>query len=432
MAFVQALYRPQLDAVGLLHPLPGRDPATWVQQLYREQLVEMLVETRADPQLEARLAGIGRNIAADDETDLDETPLAPPDIVGTALVSAARLGGAGFLDKAQTRLADIDNGHERALWLGAIAASHAPSSSAAIAQMVSSPSARGQDVLSLRVVILGGEACPPALVERFAKPGRRVFNSYGPTEATVVATIAELQAGERVSIGQPIPNYTAYVVDEAMALASVDAQGELLIGGPGVALGYLKRGELTAQKFIANPFPSTSNDPVLYRTGDAVSIGADGTIAFHGRIDDQVKIRGFRVELGEIEQALTDQPGVTSAAVTLRQVGGIDQHIAFLVAEPKPDMAALRETLKKRLPPYMVPARFETLAGLPRMTSGKTDRKALAALPLTTQLETIVSNDDPAADSVEAALISAAAAIFPGQPVGPSSDFFNDLGGHSM
>ena len=289
----------------------------------------------------------------------------------------------------------------------------------------------GDDVPTLRIVILGGEACPPALVERFAKPGRKVFNSYGPTEATVVATIAELVAGEHVNIGQPIPNYTAYVADETMVLVGQDVQGELLIGGPGVTLGYLKRNDLTAQKFIANPFSANHSDPILYRTGDSVSVGADGAIAFHGRIDDQVKIRGFRVELGEIEQALTDHPAVKAAAVTLRSIAGIDQLVAHLVMG-SPDIPVLREALKERLPAYMVPARFEVLDELPRLISGKVDRKALVALPLTTALETVVTNAEPAADGLEAALLVAAAEIFPGQPISPSSDFFNDLGGHSL
>ncbi|HEX8666513.1 MAG TPA: amino acid adenylation domain-containing protein, partial [Beijerinckiaceae bacterium] len=124
-----------------------------------------------------------------------------------------------------------------------------------------------RDIPSVRLILLGGEALPPPLVTRWAKPGRRLFNTYGPTEATVVATAAEVRPGEPVTIGRPIPNYTAYVVDEALNLLPPGVQGELLIGGPGVAKGYLKRPELTAEKFIANPFPSDGRDPILYRSG---------------------------------------------------------------------------------------------------------------------------------------------------------------------
>ena len=192
----------------------------------------------------------------------------------------------------------------------------------------------GDEVPSLRLVILGGEVCPPALVAKFARPGRRIFNSYGPTEATVVATAAELRAGEPVTIGTPIANYTCYVVDETMTCVAPGVQGELLIGGPGIASGYVGRPDLTAEKFIANPFSSEGNDPVLYRSGDAVTIDEAGRIVFQGRIDDQVKIRGFRVELGEIENILADLPGIAQAAVVLRNDDGLDRLVAFLVPQP--------------------------------------------------------------------------------------------------
>ncbi len=167
--FVHALYRPQLDAIGLLRPLSGKEPATWVLQLYREQLVELFVETNADADLAVELAAIGQRIVADGETDLDETLLAPPDVVGPALVSAARLGDTGFLEQLVARLEETDVGHDRSLWLGAIAASHAPESSATIERLVSSPSLRGEDVLSLlfdRASEAPYRAATWALVER--------------------------------------------------------------------------------------------------------------------------------------------------------------------------------------------------------------------------------------------------------------------------
>ncbi len=160
-----------------------------------------------------------------------------------------------------------------------------------------------------------------------------------------------------MTIGKPIPNYSCYVVDEAMALRGTGQEGELLIGGPGVAQGYLARPELTAEKFIANPFNPDGPDPILYRSGDAVSLNADGNIVFHGRIDDQVKIRGFRVELGEIENALVDCDDVAQAAVVVRNDGGIDRLVAFVVPEAESIVVptTLREELRRRLPAYMIP-----------------------------------------------------------------------------
>ena len=189
-----------------------------------------------------------------------------------------------------------------------------------------------RDIPSLRLIILGGEALSPDRRESLVPARTQIFNSYGPTEATVVATVAEVQPHEPVTIGKPIPNYTCYIVDEQLQLLGPGAEGELLIGGPGVARGYLKRDELTREKFIANPFDGDGSDPILYRSGDAVILDENGNIVFHGRIDDQVKIRGFRVELGEIESVLTHVAGVSHAAVVLRNDDGIDQLVAFVVA----------------------------------------------------------------------------------------------------
>jgi non-ribosomal peptide synthetase-like protein len=287
------------------------------------------------------------------------------------------------------------------------------------------------DVPSLRVIILGGETCPPALAARWCRPGRKLFNSYGPTEATVVATIAQLQPQEPVTIGRPIPNYSCYVVDENLQLVAPGSEGELLIGGPGVAQGYLNRPELTAEKFIANPFASDGADPVLYRSGDAVSFDAAGRLLFHGRIDDQVKIRGFRVELGEIESKLTQVVGIAQATVVLRTDDGTDRLVAFLVGDQaaRHDPAGLREALRASLPAYMVPSHFEWLEQLPRLISGKADRKALQRRPLTA-LEDAVQEEP--ASTTEAVLLAAAQRVFPRQAIPLDADFFVDLGGHSL
>lgn len=288
------------------------------------------------------------------------------------------------------------------------------------------------DVPSLRIIILGGEACPPTVANRWCRPGRRVFNSYGPTEATVVATVAEVLPGEDVTIGRPIANYSCYVVNEALELVPEGQEGELLIGGPGIARGYLKRAELTAEKFIANPFPLSSVDPVLYRTGDAVSVDENGNLRFHGRLDDQVKIRGFRVELGEIESRLALMEGVRQAAVVLRKDDGVDQLVAFLTAEPgiALDSAVIRKTLARDVPAYMVPARMVVIAQLPVLVSGKTNRKALAALDLPKPEAAATLHEEKT--ETEAALHAAAESLFSGASIPLDADFFTDLGGHSL
>ena len=290
------------------------------------------------------------------------------------------------------------------------------------------------DLPELRLIILGGEPLLPTLAQRWAKPGRRVFNTYGPTEATVVATATEVVSGEPLTIGRPIANHTCYVVDESMRLLAPGVQGELLIGGPGVAQGYLGQPQLTAEKFIANPFASDGTDPVLYRTSDAVSISADSAgLIFHGRLDDQCKVRGFRVEIGEIEAAFDGQPGVVQAAVVPRQDAGMDQLVAFVVgtASGAIDSFAIRHELSKRLPSYMVPTRFEVVPTLPKLFSGKVDRRSLKERPLSIAAAHADEQEQPRTET-EAILLAAAQAVFPGQILPLDADFFTDLGGHSL
>ena len=304
------------------------------------------------------------------------------------------------------------------------------------------------DVPSLRLINLGGEACPASLVERWARPGRQLFNTYGPTEATVSASLAELQPGEPVTIGRPLPNYDLLVIapfdDEAwplgtpapLTLLAPGETGELCIAGPGVAQGYLGRPDLSARKFLPNPWATGDGDAMLYRTGDLACIDANGQMQCLGRTDDQIKIRGFRVELGEIEAVLTQQNGVGTAAVLLRSDEGMDQLVAYLVASTGtgtsttlPDSSSLRQALAALLPPYMVPAHFEQLAAMPRIPSGKIDRKALRALPL--EARPAAESDLPE-NAAEAVLFAALQRLFPGQAIRRGLDFFTDLGGHSL
>ena len=302
-----------------------------------------------------------------------------------------------------------------------------------------------QEVPTLRLINLGGEMCPESLVERWSKPGRQMFNTYGPTEATVSASLARLQPGQPVTIGTPLPNYGLLVIDAnteaqpvpgaaALRLLPRGEIGELCIIGPGLAEGYLGRPDLTADKFLPNPWSAGQHDARLYRTGDLARIGADGEVVCLGRADDQVKIRGFRVELGEIEALLAQQGGVGTVAVLLRKDDGIDQLVAYIVPdagirlEPK----TLRNDLAAVLPPYMVPGRYEMLDAMPRLTSGKIDRKALKAMPLSAPPSGNNADSDLPETPAEEALFAALATLFPGQQILRQADFFSDLGGHSF
>ena len=285
---------------------------------------------------------------------------------------------------------------------------------------------------NLRIINLGGEMCPEFLAA-LGRAGPRMYNTYGPTETTVSASLAELLPGQPVTIGTPLPNYGMLIRGEDGAVLPQGQVGELCITGPGVAGGYLGRPELTAEKFLANPRPRGEHDTRMYRSGDLARIDEQGQIQCLGRSDDQVKVRGFRVELGEIEAALYRQPGVGAAAVVLRDLAGIEQLVAFLApeGEARPDPHALRAGLAQELPAYMIPARFELVAEVPRLTSGKIDRKALKARELATAAEPSGEDDLPATAG-EQALFEALRPLFPGQPLRLASDFFRDLGGHSL
>ncbi|MET9516824.1 amino acid adenylation domain-containing protein [Streptomyces sp. NPDC002994] len=244
-------------------------------------------------------------------------------------------------------------------------------------------------------IFTAGEALPADLAAKMLRAGRRVVNGYGPTETTIYATVAEIRdASGPVPIGRPTPNTEVYVVDEADRPVPVGVPGELLIGGKGVARGYLGRPELTGERFTAHPFPahpfpvSGAEGPEarVYRTGDLVRWLADGNLEFLGRLDHQVKVRGFRIELGEIESALLAHADVASCVVTVREdvPGGVPGEKA-LVAYCVPadgrtlSVGALRDWCGRGLPGYMVPGAFVFLDRLPLTTSGKTDRTALPA-----------------------------------------------------
>lgn len=296
----------------------------------------------------------------------------------------------------------------------------------------------------VRLINLGGEACPQALVERLAHPERVLFNTYGPTEATVSATCCQLQPGQQVTIGEPLPNYGVLVLDEERRVLPAGEVGELAIFGPGLALGYLGRPDLTAEKFIDHPRSPRAVDERVYLTGDLARIDQNGAVHYLGRADAQVKIRGFRVELGEIEAVLAAQPNVGAAAVALRTFGQLEQLVGFVVpgceegvAARQPESeallpAALRRGLAARLPHYMVPAHIELVTHLPRLPSGKVHRRALEELQLTTTAGTGHRPHAVPQDPAEDVLYAALGELLPGQPCWLEADFFTDLGGHSL
>jgi non-ribosomal peptide synthetase-like protein len=283
----------------------------------------------------------------------------------------------------------------------------------------------------VRLINLGGEACPYALAQRLIRPGRVVLNSYGPTETTVTATLVELKAGQPITIGGPLPNYGLLVVDEQHRPLAAGETGELCIFGPGLAPGYLNRPELTADRFVPNPMAVNAAEALMYRSGDLARVDAAGAVHCLGRVDNQVKIRGFRVELDEISAALSDQPGVAAAAVVVRPIAETDQVVAFVIPAVGHvvEVSQLRHAMAARLPPYMVPAHFEVVEALPRLASGKINSRALRELPLQ-----IVLPDAKvvAATPEEQALYDALAKLFPVADLRPEADFFTDLGGHSL
>jgi len=290
---------------------------------------------------------------------------------------------------------------------------------------------------SIRLINAGGEACTPQVLARWATPSRRFFNSYGPTETTVSATMAELHPGDNITIGLPIPNYGLAVVDEQYNPVPLGERGELVISGPGVSNGYVNLPELTAEKFLNKPEPlALMPGNRIYRTGDAATINTDGSIDFLGRLDDQIKLRGYRIELGEIESRLNALQGVSAAAVSVKKDSNDqDQLVGYLVPDGtiNLDDALIRLELAKFLPPYMVPGTIAILSEMPRMPSGKVNRKALPvpeamlSTPADLSGETLDVNA-PLPDRVLAMLRK----IFPGREISLDLDFFTDLGGHSL
>jgi non-ribosomal peptide synthetase-like protein len=289
---------------------------------------------------------------------------------------------------------------------------------------------------TVRILIVGGEVCSRDLVTRWCQPGRRMFNTYGPTEATVIATWTECHPDQPVTIGEPLPGYSAFIVDEQGRILPPGETGELLLGGAGLARGYVGRDDLNRERFIHMTVDGSAAPVRLYRTGDLARWTADGQLDFLGRADGQVKLRGFRVELSEIDSELLKCPGVLAAAAAVREdTIGVQELIGYIVPRhaAKIDEDQIRATLRQRLPVYMVPVLFEVIEALPTLTSGKVDRKQLPAPRRTTTLQhDLKALRWTPQDDIETHLATAWNEVFSPAIAGPEDDFFMDLGGHSL
>ncbi|CAK4400380.1 unnamed protein product [Aphanomyces euteiches] len=293
----------------------------------------------------------------------------------------------------------------------------------------------------VRLINMGGEACPPALVARLSRPHLELFNTYGPSETTVTATYSIVAPDKPITIGTPLPFYHALILKETESTAAADDEviplriepgivGELAIGGPCVGQGYVGRPDLTRVKFVPHP---TRHGETIYRSGDLVSLNGDGDIVFIGRIDTQVKYRGFRIELGEIEEKLSAITGVLAAAVILAKGSDVhdslpDRLEAYIVMEPglAMDTSALRKQLAAVLMAYMLPDVFVQLGehAMPRLLSGKIDKKGLTAM----------SKAKRAVEAMEMSTATAAAErnVESTASITAESDIFDDLGAHSL
>jgi amino acid adenylation domain-containing protein len=291
---------------------------------------------------------------------------------------------------------------------------------------------------SLRLVICSGEALPLELVQTFStRILARLDNLYGPTEAAIDVTYfacKELQryidaksSLQTVPIGKPIANTQMYVLDAGLRLVPVGVAGELFIAGDGLARGYLNRAELTAERFLPNPFSSTPGQR-MYRTGDLGRWRADGNLEYLGRLDHQVKLRGFRIELGEIEAALLTHPQISQAVVVAQGEEAHKRLVAYVVSEATLSSQAVREYLQEKLPDYMLPGVVMQLAELPLTSNGKVDRRAL---PTVEMMASTTTGYVAPRSGVEAALAEIWQQVLGVERVGVHDNFF-DLGGHSL
>jgi amino acid adenylation domain-containing protein len=293
-------------------------------------------------------------------------------------------------------------------------------------------------VLPRKYLITGGETLTPALVEKVQSLGAgcRILNHYGPTETTVGSLTLELGeewnwqkcSAASIPIGRPIANTQVYILDSHLQPVPVGVIGELYIAGDGVTAGYLNQAELTAERFVANPF-ARDRQARMYRTGDLARYWPEGEVEFLGRGDDQVKIRGFRIELGEIEAVLARQAGIKQALVMAKEDGHGDKRlVAYVVGQRESSISAeeLKTELRQQLPEYMIPAAIVPLAKLPLNANGKIDRQALPE-PEQVQAKAYVAPRN----AVEETVAGIWAEVLHRDRISIDDNFF-DLGGHSL
>ncbi len=278
-------------------------------------------------------------------------------------------------------------------------------------------------------VISGGEILTPELAMALSRRSAEVWNHYGPTETTIVATTEHVDPfSGRVTIGWPISQTTLHVLDSDLKPVAPETIGELYIGGAGVSRGYRNRSDLTAASFFPDPFHPAPGAR-LYKTGDLACELADGRFEFHGRTDNQVKIHGYRIELEEIERQLCQVPQVIAAVVLALPSEQGDRHLSsWFEAKEHIPASTIREFLRKRLPAYMVPAEFRQVTSMPLNASGKVDRKSLEKdhVRPSTSFSALPEHDD-----MESRLLAIWEALLPIRPIGLDDRFF-DLGGDSL
>ncbi|HEX7306215.1 amino acid adenylation domain-containing protein [Lentzea sp.] len=303
-----------------------------------------------------------------------------------------------------------------------------------VTHLVTVPSALAvldpDQVPSLEVVAVGGEEFPPQLAGTWAHRVR-LFNIYGPTECTIFTTGTEILPGldRGITIGRPLGNVTGHVLDGMLDPVPIGVPGELCLGGPAVGRGYAARPDLTADRFVPDPFGDVPGAR-LYRTGDRVVRRQDGDIVFLGRFDQQVKVRGHRIELGEIESVLETHPQVRQAVAVVQGDTDLRRMVVFAAAADGSPVteAELDDFLRARLPAYLLPDRIARLDDLPRTESGKLDRKALAAIEVAEDRRTPLV---PPRNAVEATIAEVWQRVLGVDTAGVHDDFFQ-LGGHSL
>ena len=273
--------------------------------------------------------------------------------------------------------------------------------------------------------LCGGEALDLALAHQLAPICKQLWNMYGPTETTIWSTCERINTEmQRISVGRPIANTSCYILDPQDIPVPAGVAGELCIGGDGVAQGYLKRAELTAEKFVADPF---RNGERMYRTGDLARFLPDGRIDIIGRTDFQVKLRGFRIELGEIETLLGKLDSIDQAVVIVREDTPGDQRlVAYLRTNTEISANELHEQLSTDLPAYMIPAAFTVLDEMPLTSNGKVNRKALPAPIWDSEQEFVAAET-----ATELAVTDIWQDVLRMEKIGTQDNFFV-LGGHSL